>query len=294
MDIDFPAFLEMTGNTNLLELLREIDEIRPIPKSEAARLSHLVRIHMATGSIPSIVESWVRTHDFDKTDREIDQHLEALVNESAAALSLKIEQCRSMWYRLPAQIARENTRFHNTKPKDEANGYPLDILILYLVQEGIIYRVRKIDKPRQPVESFIYQSQYKYYFLDSGLFRRLAKLPARTVNQELPELSRFRGNLTEGYALTALLKLSDHPIWYWKSGHRAEVDFVTILGNEIIPVEVKTARNVKSHSLACYRRQYGPKIALRISMLNLKQDDELVNIPLYMIHEAQHLLSLTQ
>ena len=199
-----------------------------------------------------------------------------------------------MWHRLPAQIARENTRFHNTKPKDEANGYPLDTLILHLVQEGIIYRVRRIDRPRQPVESFIYQSQYKYYFLDSGLFRRLADLPAKTVDQELPELSRFRGNLTEGYVLAALIGLSDHPLWYWKSGHRAEVDFVTILGKEIIPVEVKTARNVKSHSLALYRRQYGPRVAIRISMLNLKQDDELVNIPLYMIHEAPHLVSLTQ
>lgn len=65
-----------------------------------------------------------------------------------------------------------------------------------------------------------------------------------------------------------------------------------MLAKEIFPVEVKTARNVKSHSLALYRRQYSPWIAIRISMLNLKQDDELVNIPLYMMHEASHLVSL--
>lgn len=71
MGIDFPGFLDMTGNGDLLRLLREIDSINPIPKSEAMRLSHLVRIHMATGLTPSAVNCWIRYHDFSMVDKEI-------------------------------------------------------------------------------------------------------------------------------------------------------------------------------------------------------------------------------
>jgi len=46
----------------------------------------------------------------------------------------------------------------------------------------------------------------------------------------------------------------------------AEVDFVQ-QGAEIIPVEVKSEKSVKSRSLAEYRKKYNPAYAVRTSMI---------------------------
>ena len=154
-----------------------------------------------------------------------------------------------------------------------------------------VHRIRRLDRPDEPAQSYEYQRQYKYYYADTGVFRRLAGLAAATVDEEKPDLSRFRGILTESYVLQHLRRFSPESIWYWKSGNQAEVDFIIRLGQQLIPVEVKTARNVKSRSLALYRRSYHPPIALRYSLLNLKLDDDLLNIPLYMIRRTGNLVS---
>lgn len=289
--VGFSQFLRKTGNEDLLHLLEGIQEIAPIAREMAARLANLVRLHMATGSIESVVDTWIRTHDFTKTDSVIDDHIDRLITTSASALHININECTSLWKRLPAQMARENTRFHNYRPKDEANAASLEPLIIHLVQKGVLHRIRRIDRPQQPASSFVYQSQYKYYFSDTGLFRRSAGYPAASVDRESPSLSRFRGVLSESYVLASLAELSGDPIWYWKSGHQAEVDFVILLDEEILPVEVKTARNVKSHSLALYRQRYSPRIAIRVSLLNLKRDDELINVPLYMVDNLSSLVT---
>jgi len=41
--------------------------------------------------------------------------------------------------------------------------------------------------------------------------------------------------------------------------------------------------NVRARSLKVYREKYHPSFALRFSMQNLRADDGLINIPLYLL-----------
>lgn len=288
--VDFQAFLELSGNDGLLQLIRGVREVAPIPKACAARLVNLVRLHMAMGSMPDVVETWIRTHDFGKVDQAIDGYLEQLIHACALELHMSPGRCAELLRLLPRQMARENARFRQSRAREESAGLFLDPLMLLLLQHGVLIRTRRIERPAEPAESYVYQSQYKYYVADTGLFRRLARLPAAIVNEERPDLSRFRGILTESYVLSGLSRFCGEMIWYWKSGSHAEVDFVVSLGGTIIPVEVKTARNVKSRSLALYRKLYQPELALRYSLLNLKLDDDLLNIPLFMVQQTPSLV----
>ena len=69
----------------------------------------------------------------------------------------------------------------------------------------------------------------------------------------------------------------------------AEVDFVIQDNADVLPVEVKSGLNVKAKSLKVYREKYTPPQALRFSMQNLKLDNGLLNIPLYLIHRFRDL-----
>ena len=289
--INFSTFLRLSGEKELVELCDQVQEIAPIDEPFAARLISLVRMHMATGSHPDAVQTWIDTHRFADVDAVIDERIERLMHRSAQTLHLNESACRISWKQIPSQLARENTRFHNLRSSEAPASSTVESLLLHLTEQGIIRRVRRLDRPQKPLEQYVHQSQYKYYLTDTGLYRRLAGFDGQSVNRESPALSRFRGILSESYALEALSRLSDAGPWYWKSGNRAEVDFIIRISGIVFPVEVKTARNVKSHSLALYRHLHAPETAIRLSLLNLKRDDDLINIPFYLIDRIGALLS---
>ena len=64
--------------------------------------------------------------------------------------------------------------------------------------------------------------------------------------------------------------------------------------NDILPVEVKSESNVESRSLKKYKEKYGDKVKLRIrfSLNNLRMDDDLLNIPLFMADYADKIIGM--
>ena len=86
-----------------------------------------------------------------------------------------------------------------------------------------------------------------------GLLRKLAGVPAQIILSTSDLYTEFRGAMTENYVLNELVKSAADTLYYWSSGNMAEVDFVLQQGAEIIPIEVKSEKSVKSRSLAEYR-----------------------------------------
>jgi len=79
---------------------------------------------------------------------------------------------------------------------------------------------------------------------------------------------------------------------YWTSGNQAEVDFLLQVKNDIIPIEVKAEENVRGRSLTIYNQHYNSPVRLRYSLRNLKMDDGMLNIPLFMVDYTEKLLNL--
>ena len=89
--------------------------------------------------------------------------------------------------------------------------------------------------------------------------------------------------MTENYVLNELVNSLGVEPFYWTSGNTAEVDFVIQLGAEIIPIEVKSEKNVKSRSLFEYCGKYAPNYAVRTSMRPSTSGMHVLNVPLYEI-----------
>lgn len=79
---------------------------------------------------------------------------------------------------------------------------------------------------------------------------------------------------------------------YWASGNKAEVEFIVQQGMEVIPIEVKSGTSVTGRSLIEYNKKYSPSLRVRFSMLNLKRDDTLLNIPLFLADRAKDLCNI--
>ncbi len=93
----------------------------------------------------------------------------------------------------------------------------------------------------------------------------------------------FKGVMAENYCLQELTGLLDYVPFYWSSGNLAEIDFVVQFTDKIVPIEVKAAENVKSKSLAVYRKKYKLALSIKTSRLNLNYKDGLLNCPLYLL-----------
>ena len=76
-------------------------------------------------------------------------------------------------------------------------------------------------------------------------------------------------------------------------GNTAEVEFVLQMDNEIVPVEVKSENNVKAKSLSIYRKAYSPSLSLRFSTRNIRKDDDLLNLPLYLADRISKIYGMT-
>jgi predicted AAA+ superfamily ATPase len=70
--------------------------------------------------------------------------------------------------------------------------------------------------------------------------------------------------------------------YYWESNGKAEVDFVFADKNgNVIPLEAKSADNVRSKSLRTYREIYKPEFSYRVSAKNFGFENGIKAVPLY-------------
>ena len=82
--------------------------------------------------------------------------------------------------------------------------------------------------------------------------------------------------------------------YYTNERSSAEVDFLVDDGEDVIPVEVKAETNLMAKSLKYYNEKYSPRISVRSSMADYREEGSLLNLPLYAISELKEMTSVSQ
>ncbi len=94
--------------------------------------------------------------------------------------------------------------------------------------------------------------------------------------------------------LLAITQFEVMPRYWSQNNPPYEVDFLIQRENDIFPVEVKSEANTTSKSMKKFKELFPDKVKLRIrfSLDNLKLDDDVLNIPLFMADQADRLIGL--
>ncbi|MDR0724007.1 MAG: DUF4143 domain-containing protein, partial [Endomicrobium sp.] len=143
-----------------------------------------------------------------------------------------------------------------------------------------------------PLSAYYDLHAFKIYLSDIGLLRKLAKLPSEAVLLDNNLFIEFKSALAENFVLQSLVNQFEVKPRYWVSQGKTEVDFILQNGVDIIPIEVKSAANVASKSLAEYEKKFTPKIRIRYSLNNFKKDANLLNIPTFLADWTKKILDL--
>lgn len=136
---------------------------------------------------------------------------------------------------------------------------------------------------------------FKTYFLDIGLVNSLLKMDLETLNREFEGNFNTKGILAEQYVAQHLSHFngSTEPpslIYHLrdKSTQKAEVDFLIESGQQIIPIEVKSAKAGHLKSLKYFCTEKNSTLAIKMSLAEYSEEpftenSKLVNIPLYAV-----------
>lgn len=289
--MSFSEFLRADGSESLADFTESFKKGDKIPEVISEKLSTLLKQYYITGGMPEVVEVWRNTHSIE----EVESVQQAIINsyelDFAKHAPIKdFPKLTAIWRSIPEQLAKENTKFIFSHVKKGWRSKDLEDALEWLIGAGLVYKVNKIEKPHIPLSSYADDTSFKLYVADVGILRKLSKLPYEVVLNSTQNYSEFKGSMTENYVLCELLKSVDDTAYYWSSGNTAEVDFVIQCGAEIVPIEVKSERNVKARSLVEYRKKYLPKYSVKTSMKQETDGVEVLNIPLYLISQLERFI----
>ncbi len=289
--MSFYEFILANEEKMLLDYIKELDGQNPVPQVFVDRLTTLFKTFLITGGMPEVVAGWINSKDVAEVERLQDAILNSYELDFAKhAPPADFPKLSLIWKCIPDQLAKENGKFIYGHVKPGARAKDLEDAVQWLTGAGMAFKVSKIEKPAIPLSAYSNPGYFKLYLSDVGLLRKMSKLPASSIYGESTSFTEFKGAITENYVLNELINIQGDMPYYWKSGNMAEVDFVIQFREKVVPVEVKASLNVRSRSLGIYRDKYKPEILVRTSLQNLKKDDILLNIPLFMLWNIKKFL----
>lgn len=266
------------------------DKLEPIPEAFFNPLKRRYKEYLLFGGMPEVASEYIQNRNVSDAQKLQDNILRAyaldFVKHAEKSTSTKIQQ---VWNSLPSQLARENKKFVYKLVKSGARAREYEEAIQWLIQAGLVYKVSRIETPAIPLKAYEDLSAYKLYAFETGLLMRLAGLDPKTFISGDMFFTHFKGALAENYVSQSLNSRMSNKPYYWTSEGKAEIDFVIQQDGNCIPIEVKSGEETKAKSLAVYKQKYNPKLRIRISNLNLKKTDDLLNIPLF-CSDQTHLL----
>jgi len=281
--MSFREFLLAVEEEGLVKLIDTMDV--DLMNSFSDKYADWLKKYYFIGGMPEVVAAFVQNKDFSEV-RYIQSRIIEMYEDdfSKHITGNELPRTRMVWNSIPMQLAKENKKFFFGKIKEGARAKDFELAIEWLLDCGIIKKVYNVSKPFLPLKAYMEFSDFKLYILDVGLLGALSELDARVILEGNSIFTEFKGALTEQYVLQQLVADTDYtPYYYAETKSEGEIDFLIQKGSDIVPIEVKAEENLRAKSLRVYCNKYKPKVAIRTSMSNYREQDWMVNMPLWTV-----------
>ncbi len=253
------------------------------------KLINYLRYYIYIGGMPEVVNAFAETGDW-----QLVRHIQNRILHSYEADFSKhapnetVPRIRMVWQSIPSQLAKENKKFIYGVLKEGARSKDFELAIQWLVDCGLLLKSHRVSKPGIPLAAYQDLSAFKLFLLDVGLLGAMAGLNVTTILEGSGIYTEFKGALTEQYVMQELRLTPDRYIGYWTNERNtSEVDFVIQDEGIIIPIEVKSANNLKARSFQIFYEKYKPSMAIRTSLAGYREESWMTNVPLYAIRGVE-------
>lgn len=287
--LSFKEFLMATGSERFAELLGRHD-YGMISSFRQTYIDALKRYYFV-GGMPEAVQSFAEDRDFNEV-RSIQKRILAAYEQdfSKHAPNEIVPRIRMVWNSIPSQLTKENKKFIYGLVREGGRAKDYETAIMWLSDCGLVHKVSRVNSAGIPLKVYEDMKAFKLFLVDVGLLGCMTGLHQRTLLDGNDLFTEFKGALTEQYVCQQLKTIDDLGVYYYTNDRGScEIDFIIDNGVQVIPVEVKAEVNLKAKSLRTFRDRFEPALSVRTSMADHKEEEWLVNLPLYAVEEIDRL-----
>ncbi len=283
--LSFLEFMQALGEQPLVDLLQSMDF--DVITGFKEKYIDLLRQYYYIGGMPEAVKTFAETSDYGKV-REVQKRLLIAFDQdfSKHMPSETVPRIRMLWNSIPTQLAKENRKFIYSLVRKGARAREYELPMAWLMDCGLVYKIDRVSKPVMPLRAYEDFNAFKLFVLDVGLLGAMSGLDEKFLLEGNQIFEEFKGALTEQYVLQQLIAEKDtEPFYCSAENGLAGPDFIFQIGMYVVPLEVKAEENLQAKSLKSYCSKYQPKYAIRSSMSDFRQEDWMINFPLYAANE---------
>lgn len=280
--MDFEEYLLAKGESFLVEQIKFCyANNKPMDELFHERALEYYKEYLFVGGMPEVVENYIKNSNTEMVRIAQQTILESYHNDMGKYnKSTEIPKTRIVYKNISTQLAKENKKFQYKYVKSGGRASEFENAIEWLCLAGIASQLYRIEQILLPLNAYKSLSDFKFYMNDVGLCGASQEIHFEDIQNDNPLLQNFKGGLTENYVFNQLIA-NNLALYYWTSGNQAEIDFITRIGEDIIPIEVKSTVNIRSRSLSVYENIYSPVYSIRLSMKNFGFENGIKSIPLY-------------
>lgn len=281
--LSFYEFLNAIGEKKMVDLLQAKDWT--MLTMVRAKFEERLRQYYFVGGMPAAVLAFVNDGDLNKVRTIQKSIIEAYERDfSKHAPAIEVPRIRMVWHSIPSQLSKENRKFIYGMIKEGARAKDFELAIEWLKEAGLIYKVNRCKKAQLPLAAYEDFSAFKMFLSDIGLMGAMSNIPVQSLLNGNMLFSDFKGALTEQFVLQQMKTNQTLSIYYWSADNsRGEIDFLVQQEEKVIPIEVKAEENLQAKSLRMFVERNPGLKGCRFSMSPYREQDWLVNYPLYSV-----------
>ena len=300
--VTFDEFLAALGETEALKYINSVKADSVISEEIHTMMMKKFHEYLLVGGMPEAVARYAETRSFIDIDPVYESILTGLrddVSKYASAAKTKyiqyIIEHASKYVGL--QIKYEKFGESNFRSREMSEAFDV------LEKAMIINRVFASASKQMPLISNLKKSP-KLLHLDIGLVNYRAGL--RTDITMMDDINAvFHGQVGEqivGQTLLAMNTRMNANLHYWyreQKGTTSEVDYLTVINDRLIPVEVKSGKTGTLRSLHNFMNESNNNFALRIYSNNMRTEQitthnkkkfTLFSLPFYLLFRIHEFL----
>jgi predicted AAA+ superfamily ATPase len=287
--LSFSEFLLAMDQQQLLHLIERKDW--KLIKSFKSKYIRLLKQYYYIGGMPEAVLSYSKSGDY-KEVRQIQERLLSAYEQDFSKHAPReiVPRIRMLWNSIPSQLAKENKKFIYRAVKKGARAKDFELALSWLMDCGLIYKVSRVAKPGIPLKAYEDFSAFKLFVVDVGLLAAMGSIDVRTLLDGNVIFEEFKGALTEQFVFQQLNGKPEIALYYWSASRSAaEIDFVAQYFGNVSAIEVKAEENLQAKSLKSFYQKYPQTKAIRASMSDYREEEWMINLPLYAIQILEQL-----
>lgn len=283
----FEFAIAMGAKAETIDYLKTcFTEHKPVDPLIHQQMIRAFYYYLMTGGMPAVVSTFIEKQNMAAVDAEqkniLNQYKADFIKYEAENRRLRII---SVFDTIPSQLNKQNRRFTFTELNKELRFERYEESFLWLKDAAVAIPVYNTQEPRMPLEQSRSSNLFRLFQSDVGLLT--ACYPAR-LRQEIlqmnPDAEINFGSLFENYVACELYA-SELKVYYYKTAKIGEIDFITELEGNVLPIEVKSGKDYKRHksldNLMSHPAYNIPRSVV-FSLNNLENSDKILYCPIYM------------